>query len=507
MNPGACFRNAFSRFGEQPALLEGGQQWTFAELGLAVDRLSGGLLSQLDPGARIGLYMQNRAEYLILQLAIEQVGMVRVPMNARYTAHDVERVAEDCGISAIFFDAAAAAGVSGIADNGVWLCQIDGDGGRESGPCWNAIWSSEPVHSLPDVNAESLASINYTSGSSGTPKGVMLSYRAWNNVYRNMLIDRDIDATHRLAHIGPLTHASGCYATPFLLRGACNVIVPGGALDLLLPTIEREKITAFTCVPTVLTRILNDPDLDNYDLSSLRWIGYGAEPIQSNTLTKAVDRWGDLLTHNYGQTEAMMTCTYLGSRDHVDTSGTLRFGCIGRPYSFVDIVLRDQEGQPVPTGEIGEITICSDHIMSGYWNKPEETDKVLRNGWIWTGDLARQDKDGLIYLVGRSKEMLISGGFNIYPAEVEACLSGCPGVRETAVIGLPDETLGEVCTAFVVRDSNVTVENCQEYCKPLLGIRTPRRWIFIENLPRTGNGKVDKAALKSQTSDKLESLP
>jgi acyl-CoA synthetase (AMP-forming)/AMP-acid ligase II len=316
-----------------------------------------------------------------------------------------------------------------------------------------------------------------------------------------MLIDRDIAIGGSLAHVGPLTHASGNYFTPFLLRGAANVVVEGGLLDNLLPTVERYRVTAFSCVPTVLTRLVNSPAIDRHDLSSLRWIGYGAEAIQVATLDKAVARWGEILTHNYGLTEAMMTCTRLLPQEHFKVSAEggreLRYGCIGRPYSFVDIILRDAEGREVPAGEIGEITIQAEHMTQGYWRRPEETAKAIRNGWLWSGDLARAGEDGFIYLVGRSKEMLISGGFNIYPAELEACLSACPGVRETAVVGVPDADFGEIAVAFVAPDDGATLtkEVCEAYCKPRLGIRTPKRWHFIDALPRTGNGKVDKAGL------------
>jgi acyl-CoA synthetase (AMP-forming)/AMP-acid ligase II len=387
-----------------------------------------------------------------------------------------------------------------MAGRGFWLCQVDGD--AEGGPDWQALCRHDGAEARPGDDRDALCAISYTSGSSGVPKGVMLSHRNWQAVYRNMLIERDIRGTDRLAHIGPLTHASGTYATPFLLRGATNVVVPGGALEALLPTIEAERITALSCVPTVLTRILNDPMIDSYDLSSIRWVGYGAEAIQRNTLEKALARWGKVLTHNYGLTEAMMTCAYLNAEDHLVASGPEagrpRLGCIGRPYSFVDIVLRAPDGTPVPTGEIGEITILAEHVMQGYWNRPDETAKVLRDGWLWSGDLARRDEDGFIYIVGRSKEMLISGGFNIYPAEIEACLSGLAGVREAAVIGIPDADLGEIAVAVVVADhgAELSLTGCEAHCKPLLGIRTPRRWLAMPALPRTGNGKVDKAAIR-----------
>lgn len=495
-------RNAVERFTDRVALVEGERRWTFGEFDRIVDRIAHGLAARLAPGSRVGMFMSNRAEYMMLQFALERAALVRVPLNSRYTAFEVANVVEDCGAAALFFDRATAAQLGALDRPGLWLCAVDASE-ASNGPAWRQLLAGGADGALPhEPGLDALCSINYTSGSSGRPKGVMLSHRKWRNVYRNMLIDRDIAGGDRLAHVGPLTHASGTYFTPFFMRGATNVIVEGGRIDALLATIAEERITVFSCVPTVLTRIVNHPEVGRADFSSLRWIGYGAESIQTNVLEKAIARFGPILTQNYGLTEAMMTCTRLTPQEHfIDgRSGALRLGTIGRPYSFVEVELRDPGGKIVGRDEVGEITIRAEHVMEGYWQRPDETAKTLRDGWLWSGDLARRDADGFIYLMGRSKEMLISGGFNIYPQEVENCLSACPGVIEAAVIGMPDENLGEIAIAFVAgsRGEGLTEESCLAYCKPRLGIKTPKRWRMIEALPRTPNGKVDKATLRRQ---------
>ena len=330
-----------------------------------------------------------------------------------------------------------------------------------------------------------------------------------------MLIDRDMRRDDVVGHVGPLTHASGTYFVPWYLRGARNVIIEGSSIDGLLEAIQRERITVFTCVPTALTRIVNHPDIERFDLTSLRAIGYGAEPIPYNTLEKALDRFGPILTQNYGLTEAMMTVATLGPEDHfLPAEGTERqmprVGCIGRPYTFVEVVLRSEDGAPVPVGEVGEITIRSEHVMQGYWNRPEETAKVLKDGWLWSGDLAYCDEHGFITISGRSKDMLISGGFNIYPAEVEAVLTSHPSVLEAAVVGIPDPDWGEIAIAFVapVAGETLTAAQLVDHCKPVLGFKTPRHFHFVGAIPKNANSKVDKPKLKAEalTMGKTENV-
>jgi len=501
---GAIASQAARQFAGRSCLSYGYQHWTFSRFSTQVSAIAAGLATQLARGSRVGLFMANRPEYVMLQFALEQAGLVRVPLNMRFTVYEVETILEDCGASAVFFDSATLDRASMLACKmpQLWWCQVDG---REalSGNEWATVIQTAgnvQDHAKPD----DLCSINYTSGTSGKPKGVMLSQRNWAAVYQNMLIDRDLRRDDVVGHVGPLTHASGTYFVPWHLRGARNVIVEDASIDGLLQAIERERITVFTCVPTVLTRIVNHPDLDRFDLSSLRAIGYGAEPIPYNTLEKALKRFGLILTQNYGLTEAMMTVATLSPSDHLLLEDNTvqhpipRIGCIGKPYTFVEVVLRDKSGDPVAVGEVGEITIRSEHVMQGYWNRPDETAKVLRDGWLWSGDLASYDESGFLTISGRDKDMLISGGFNIYPAEVEAVLTSHPSVLEAAVVGIPDPDWGEIPIAYVTAAPGEKLEREQliDHCKPLLGIKTPRHFRFIDTIPKNPNGKVDKPALK-----------
>lgn len=490
---------AARRFAERTALIAGERHWSFREFDAIVSVLSDHLARRLPPGARVGLFMANRPEYLMLQAAIERAALVRVPLNARLTGVEAAAILDDCGAAAVFHDAETAALLP--RDRSLWLCPVEG-GIASGGPDFAALLRplddrAEFPARLPPAPGD-LASINYTSGSSGRPKGVMLEHRHWLAVTRNMLIDRDMRGTDVVAHIGPLTHASGTYFAPWFLRGATSVLVAG--VEGLLDAIPTLGVTAFTCVPTVLTRIVNHPQLDRIDTASLRFIGYGAEPIPRNTLEKALARFGPILTQNYGLTEAMMTCVFLPPEDHFDAVGAPRIGCIGRPYSFVEIVARAPDGAPVPAGEIGELTVRADHVMRGYWGMPEETATVLRDGWLWSGDLCRISEDGLVTLTGRSKDMLISGGFNIYPQEIEAVLTSLADVAEAAVLGMPDPDWGEVAIAFVapVPGADLSAEAVRAGCRAILGFKTPKRILIEEALPKNPNGKVDKKLLRQR---------
>lgn len=476
---------ALKRFSANPMLVEGARALTGAELECEVDRLAHALAARFAPGERAVLFMRNRIEYVLLQLAFERTGIVRVPVNRLYTAPELAAIVEHARPAAIFFDATTAERVPAGA---AYRCAVDG-------PDWAALAATPPASTLPAVAPADLCSISFTSGTTGRPKGVMLTHANWAAVYANMLADRDFREGDCFIHIGPLTHASGAYLMPNLLRGAANVLIDMRAPDDLFAAIELHRATMFSCVPTVLTRLVNSPDRTRYDLSSLRRILYGAETMPANTMIAALECFGPVLVGNYGLTEAMMTVAFADEEDHrrPEMPGS---NFIGRPYSLVGIELQDANGRAVRDGEAGEIVVKSAHVMTGYWEMPEETAAAFRDGWLRTGDLAVRHADGMLQLVGRAKDLVISGGFNIYPAEVEAWLCGLPDIREAAVFGVPDANWGERLVGIVVAHARCDICAVRDQARAVLGYKAPKELWLRDRLPKTANGKIDKRALR-----------
>lgn len=483
------------RFGAKPAIVRGRASLSFAAFREKSHALAQRLVRETSPGDRILLFMENSIEFLLATHACERAGLIRVPINARLTSVELRHILAHCQPRFAFIDHTTRARFETALE------------GCETSPTIidaRAIQNQprdDSGASLPSVPEFAIASISYTSGTTGKPKGVVLTHGNWLAVWKNMLVDRDIRERDRLGHVGPLTHASGAYAMPFWIRGATSVIIDHTSADDIVKGIQHHQITVLSCVPTMIARLLDCATIDRVDLSTLRKIFFGAETMPPMLLRRALLRFGAILEQNYGLTEAMMTCITESAASVAREDRPP--GALGRPYSFVEIALRDADGVIVPDGEVGEITIRSPHVMQGYWNMPAETAEVLRDRWLWSGDLARREANGDITLVGRRKDIVISGGFNLYPSEIESVIADLPGIREVAVFGVTDEVWGERLVACVVAasedDSAIDAEKLTAQCKPILGFKTPKSWVIrMEPLPRTAIGKVDKARLRAE---------
>lgn len=367
------------------------------------------------------------------------------------------------------------------------------------------IAADAPGFDAPEISNDDLLGLFYTSGTTGEPKGVMLSH---GNMLSNIAHSEGVYQylpTDIYLHAAPMFHlADGAAVFSNTARGATQAFIPRFEPQLVLETIERERVSLLLLVPTMINFLLQQPDLESYDLSSLRHVTYGASPIAPDMLRRAMKVFNCQFGQGYGLTEASPLLTVLTPDDHVitDEKSERRLASCGRPVSGVDVRVVKEGGSDAQPGEVGEITARGPNIMLGYWKRPDDTEDVLRDGWLHTGDLATVDEDGYIYLVDRKKDMIVTGGENVYSTEVEAVLYAHPAVKEAAVISIPDPDWGEAVHACVaLRDGRqATIEELVEFCRKMLAsYKVPRSIDFIEGeLPKGGTGKILKKQLRER---------
>ncbi len=359
-----------------------------------------------------------------------------------------------------------------------------------------------------DVAPDDVAWLFYTSGTTGRPKGAMLTHRNLMAMTMNCLADMcpgcgPDDVT---LHAAPLSHGSGLYFIPNVAKAAAHVIPGDTSFDpqAVLKLIEQFRVTNIFVAPTMLKRLIDCPDLEHHDLSSLKSVVYGGAPMLVEDLTNAIEKLGRCLVQLYGQGESPMTITYLPHRDHLPDGGhdqRKRLASVGIPRTDVEVAVVDGDDQELPPGKTGEIVTRSDMVMKGYWREPEATADTLKNGWLHTGDVGYFDEHGYLFLMERSKDMIISGGENIYPREIEELLIRHPAVREVAVIGVPDSEWGEAVKAVVstVPGSRVTEQELIDFCREnIASFKKPRSVDFVDEIPKNNYGKIVKRLLREK---------
>ena len=494
---------ALSREPTRPALIDEHGTVTLGELRDLVSRLGQALAARgVGSGTAVAVLSRNRREVPALTAALAIGGARTTALSAVASFADHCFILADAEIDTLVLDAAAfedraADYVARVPS----LRQVLTLGPSAVGSDLVAEAVALPPATLVAAprDADDLTSIAYTGGTTGTPKGVVGSCRTGAALTQIQLAEWDWPHRPRLLLCTPLSHAGGAFALPALLRDGTVVALPSFDAGRVLATIARLRISAIFLVPTMLYKLLDHPDLDRTDLSSLQTVFYGAAPMDPDRLADGIRRIGPVFFQFYGQTECGMTIAVLHRDDH-DLAQPARLASCGRPVPWLDVRLLDGDLVEVPMGDVGEICVRGPLVTRGYWRRPELTAETLRGGWLHTGDLGRFDGDGYLSIVGRSKDLIVSGGFNVYPAEVEAVLRTDPTVADVAVVGLPDDTWGEAVTAFVVAAAGAPVDaaRLQALVRGAKGaVQTPKSVRVVPSLPLTSLGKVDKDALRS----------
>ncbi len=345
-----------------------------------------------------------------------------------------------------------------------------------------------------------IVSITYTGGTTGKPKGVIGTAQAMATMTQVQLAEWEWPDSPRFLMCTPLSHAGAAFFVPTVMKGGQLVVLPRFDPAEVLRTIEEQRITATMLVPSMLYALMDHPDAATRDLSSLETVYYGASAISPTRLAEAIERFGPIFAQYYGQSEAPMVITYLAKGDHAQR----RLASCGRPSPLVRTALLGEDGEPVGVGEPGEICVAGPLLAGGYWNLPEETAETFRDGWLHTGDVAREDEEGFWYIIDRTKDMIVTGGFNVFPREVEDVVAEHPAVAQVGVIGVPDERWGEAVTAVVVLREGVeltddVVAEITDAVKQRKGaVQAPKRVVAVGALPLTPLGKPDKKALRAQ---------
>lgn len=457
----------------------------------------------LDSGARLGLLSQNRAEVVFVSTAYAFADLAYVAIHPLASLEDLKYIVEDAKIEALVFDPTRYDDlVSELVESVDCLKAALSIGPSRIGI--DLLQLIEEYRPLPlpkiDIDPEGITRIGYSGGTTGRPKGITISHRANLTFTAAMLTEWEWPGANRHLACAPLSHGGGVVVPPILAKGGSVVVLPGFSPLGFLEAVEKYGITSTMLVPTMIYALLDCPDLGNYDLSSLEIIYYGASGISPTRLQEAIDRFGPIFFQFYGQAEAPMTVTTLDRAAH-DRDDLNRLASCGKPVPWVHCALLDEDGQPVEKGAPGEICVQGPMVMSGYLNKPEETAEAFEYGWLHTGDIAVEDPDGYLRIIDRKKDMIISGGFNVFPKEVEDVINSHTAVATSAVIGAPHSTWGEQVIAVVVlrQGASVSEAELQALVKERKGaVQAPKVVVFADAIPVTALGKPDKKALRSR---------
>jgi fatty-acyl-CoA synthase len=504
--------HALDRHRDAPVLHIGDQVLTGRDLADEMSRFTAAFADLgIGTGSPVGLLALNRPEVLVMIGAGQMLGLRRTALHPLGSLDDHAYILSDAGIETLVIDPTPAfvERAAALLERVPSLKTVLTFGPADVGEDLNALAAAQPARPLEvaDLAPDAVVSVTYTGGTTGKPKGVVGTAASMAAMTEVQLAEWEWPERPTFLMCTPLSHAGAAFFVPTLMAGGSMVVLPRFEPGEVLRAIEQHRITATMLVPSMLYALMDHPDAATADLSSLETVYYGASAINPVRLGEAIRRWGPIFAQYFGQSECPMVISYFRKDEH-DPDRPERLASCGRPSAFLRTALLDEQGNPVPTGEPGEVCVAGPVLAEGYWNLPDATAETFREGWLHTGDVARADEDGFWYIVDRTKDMIVTGGFNVFPREVEDVIAEHPAVAQVGVIGVPHEKWGEAVTAVVVlradadRDDAAVArltEEIQAAVKQRKGaVQAPKQVIVADTLPLTGLGKPDKKALRAQ---------
>lgn len=504
----SVFADSYRRYADNVALIDPFGDWlSYAELGSRARRLAHGLNTLgMQPGDRALIVTCNRPEAIVVDHALAAGGFVRVAVSHRLHPSEIAEIARDCQPRVAFVDAERESAMrSTVFELGldVQLISLDPIPGANRSGYAELMDHNEEIAPLV-LDPEQLASLPYTSGTTGEPKGVMLSHRSLIATMRNLMVEVPLGPEDVVLHVAPLTHLSGYVSFVAAARGATQVTMPSFEPESTLRAIGEYGVTILPAVPTILNMLLPALKSSEWSTGTLRTVLYGGSPIAPTRLAELLNVLGSVFVQGYGLTEVPFPLASLSKQAHAfdcEMEPPTRLASAGHVNPFVQLRIKSLDGTDAADGQDGEILVRADTAMSGYWNRPEATAEVfLEDGWVATGDIGRLES-GYLYIVDRQKDIIISGGFNVYPGEIEKAIMALPEVDEVAVVGVPDARWGETVRAIVsVREGcSVTEQEIDEVCRQrIASYKRPRSIEFVDALPKTATGKIRRHELRQQ---------
>lgn len=449
------------------------------------------------PQSRVGICAKNSAEHITALLAVLACGKVWIPLNPKSTQSELKRIVDATEPTIIVADPSCADLLVGAAGHRILTraeAGVEGVATVEALVAKHA-GAPRPTFTLPD---DATQAIKFTGGTTGAPKGVMQPYRAWMANITNQIHAWELDEDDRYVVAAPITHGTSTYVVPILAQGGCHVVLAEAGAEAVRTAFRERGGTVCFMPPTLVYMLMALPGVSRNDFPKLRRLIYGGAPMPPEKIRRVRDFFGPVLGTTYGQTEAPQILTVMRPEDFEDPRN---HAAVGRITWFSDVAIMAPDGRLLPPGEVGEVVARGDLVMTGYWKLPDKTAETVVDGWLHTGDRGLFDERGILYLKDRLKDMVITGGFNVYPTDVENALGQHPAVHECAVFGIPDDKWGEAVRAAVQLRAGMTAPEAEliAFVRERLGpVQTPKRIHFYESLPRSPVGKVLKSSVRDR---------